>query len=281
MAIGEKEQECFNYIRSELLSSKVDELTYEEFNKNRILYVKRPMKSFFAMTEQEICCVEDLFFQAKPNSVLSSFPDFISPNGFIEHFRITSSKTNRDGSAYKKAFSIYDQEIKMEVDKMNNEERDVSLLGKVQKVEKAFSFSQKHSHENLIISLKKCVEKHIDSLKKYQGSKENKIFLIEYDELSLMGQITYPNIKQDRVYGDFFPQENAFEYRLSYDKEALTYLYEKRDYINYIIFITDFYFEIIKVEEIPEILKLLFFDCEFHQLHLTTLSYVSSIEIPN
>ena len=75
-------------------------------------------------------------------------------------------------------------------------------------------------------------------------------------------------------------REEETDYRFSRDKEALLYLYEKRDYIDYVIYATDFLFEVIKVEDIPEILKLLVYDYVFHPVMVTTLSSMYGISIP-
>ena len=96
------------------------------------------------------------------------------------------------------------------------------------------------------MSLKQGVDKHIRSEESYEGIKTIKIFLIEYNELSLKVQIDFPDVKSERVYGDLLRREDVTEYRLSRDKEALRYLYEKRDYIDYVVYTTDYLFEIIK-----------------------------------
>ena len=67
---------------------------------------------------------------------------------------------------------------------------------------------------------------------------------------------------------------------VSRDKEALKYIYEKRDYIDYVVYTTDYLFEIIKIEDIPEILKLLVNDYEFHSVILTTISCMYGTSYP-
>ena len=220
------------------------------------------------------------FFKAIPNDDLSRFPDFISDVGFVEHFQITSSEITKAGAGYKKAFSLYEKKFQKEVEQLQGEMNETPSFDKIRGVEKVFSYREKHSHENLLMSLSKSLDKHIRSEESYEGNKTTKIFLIEYNELSLKVQIDYPNIKAERVYGDLLRREEETDYRFSRDKEALLYLYEKRDYIDYIIYATDFLFEVIKVEDIPEILKLLVYDYEFHPVMATTLSSMYGISIP-
>ena len=280
MARGEDEKSCFEYIKHQLFEEKAFSCSYEAYCEDRIMLSKRPMKNFFAMTAQDIERVEDVFFKAVPNDDLSRFPDFISDVGFVEHFQITSSEITKAGADYKKAFSLYEKNFQKEVEQLQGEMNETPSFDKIRGVEKVFSYREKHSHENLLMSLRKSLDKHIRSEESYEGNKTTKIFLIEYNELSLKVQIDYPNIKAERVYGDLLRREEETDYRFSRDKEALLYLYEKRDYIDYIIYATDFLFEVIKVEDIPEILKLLVYDYEFHPVMATTLSSMYGISIP-
>ena len=55
-----------------------------------------------------VCSFEDderikrMFQTAEPNTELSKFPDFVCAEGFIEHFEVTSSHSNRHGSTMKR-----------------------------------------------------------------------------------------------------------------------------------------------------------------------------------
>ncbi|MCR5728504.1 MAG: hypothetical protein K6G24_13695 [Lachnospiraceae bacterium] len=278
---NKNEENCFDYIRGELFRKEALDYSYEAYGEDRILLSKRPMASFFAMTKQDIEIVEDAFFKAIPNDDPSRFPDFTFDGGFIEHFQITSSEVTKVGAGYKKAFSQYENELEKEVVKQLQDEMNKEpSFGKIKTVEKAFSYKGKHSHDNLIMSLKQSVDKHIRSEISYGGTKTTKIFLIEYNELSLKVQIDYPDVKPERMYGDLLRRENVTEYRMSRDKEALRYLYEKRDYIDYVVYATDYLFEIIKVEDIAEIIKLLVYEYEFHPVMLTTMSCMYGASFP-
>ena len=280
MARGEVEKSCLEYIKKQLFEEKALNLSYEEYCQDRIMLSKRPTECFFAMTDRDIERVEDVFFKATPNDDPSIFPDFISDVGFVEHFQITSSDITKAGAGYRKAFSLYEKEFEKEVKQLQDKMNEKPSYDKVQSVNKVFSYRERHSHENLIMSLKQSVGKHIRSEEQYDGIKANKVFLIEYNELSLKLQIDYPNVKPERVYGDLLRREEKTDYRFSRDKEALWYLYEQRDYIDYVVYATDYLFEIIKVEDIPEILKLLVNDYEIHPVMVTTLSSTFGISIP-
>ncbi len=280
MAHGEDEKSCFDYIKHELFREEALKCSYEDYCKDRIMLSKRPMVNFFAMTEQDIETVEDVFFKAIPNKDLSKFPDFISDLGFVEHFQITSSEITKAGSGYKKAFSQHEKDFEKEVKQLQDEMNETPSFGEIRTVEKAFSYRDNHSHDNLILSLKQSVDKHIRSEENYEGAKAVKIFMIEYNELSLKVQIDYPNVKTERSYGDLLRRESVTEYKISRDKEALQFLYDKRSYIDYIVYATDYMFEVIKVEDIPEIIKLLVYDYEFHPVMLTTMSCMYGTSVP-
>ena len=59
------------------------------------------------------------------------------------------------------------------------------------------------------MSLKRGIDKHIESEEKYEGAKTTKIFLIEYNELSLKVQIDYSDVKSERAYGDLLRRESG------------------------------------------------------------------------
>lgn len=277
---GKKEQECFDYIKNQLFFKNDLEIDIRKSEEDRLEVTKRPMKHFFAMSEEDICEIEDVFYYAHPNDKPSNFPDFISSDGWIEHFQITSSEVTNAGAMYKKAFSMHEKNFEKECDRLKEEMEKNLQYGEVKQIEKAFSYKGSHSHENLMISLKKSVNDHIKSAKKYSNSQKVKVFLIEYDELTLRVQINYPTVKPERMYGDLLRREEKSEYRISRDKEALNFLYGKREFIDYVVFATDYDYEIIKVSEIPEVLKLLVYDYEFHPVALTTVSCMYGTSFP-
>lgn len=277
---GKKEQKCFAYIQNQLFFKNDLEIDIRKSEVDRLEVTKRPMNHFFAMSEEDICEIEDIFYYAHPNDKPSDFPDFISSDGWIEHFQITSSEVTNAGAMYKKAFSMHEKDFEKECDRLKEEMEKIPYYGEVKQIEKAFSYKGSHSHENLMTSLKKSVDDHIKSASKYPDSQMVKVFLIEYDELTLRVQIDYPTVKPERMYGDLLRREEKPEYRISRDKEALTFLYEKHEFIDYVVFATDYDYEFIRVSEIPELLKLLVYDYEFHPVVLTTVSCMYGTNLP-
>lgn len=280
MARGVNEKECFEYIQRQLFTDDALSNDVKIFQKERVRLTKRPVTSFFAMTEEDICDIEDIFFSAHPNDNPSVFPDFVSDKGFVEHFQITSSEVTEAGAMYKKDFRKHEKEFEQECEALKSEMSGKPTYGEIKQVEKAFSYRGEQSHAFLLRSLIGSTEKHIKSANDYCGNKDIRVFLIEYNELSLRVQITYPDVKPERMYGDLLRREDVTEYRISRDKEALHFLYSKKDFIDYVVFATEVGFEIVKVEDIPEILKLLVFDYEFHTVMLTTMSCMYGTSVP-
>ena len=138
MARGEDEKRCFNYIKYGLFYNGALNCSYEAYCKNRIMLSKRPMVNFYAMTEQDIEIVEDMFFKATPNDDPNKFPDFTSEAGFVEHFQITSSEITKAGAGYKRAFSQYKKEFEKEVKHLQDKMNETPSFGKIRTVEKRF-----------------------------------------------------------------------------------------------------------------------------------------------
>jgi len=224
--------------------------------------VKEKMKTnfFFAMSYVERDLIESVFLNAIPNPKPSSFPDFLFDTGFIEHFRVTSSTENRNGSL----MQIEKAEIGKDYQKRVKEA--LTDLPKdcisFHSVETPQRWHEQHEYNNFIASFKTNLEHHIESMKKYSGEKKCRIFMVEYTDSALRMSKVYPKDLRDGVsYGDLMVREPPV-YRLSRDKNLLTYLHEKKEEIDYFIFVNNDVFlgtfiDIIKVSNALEIIKLL------------------------
>lgn len=274
MVNGEVEKNSFEYIKRSIFIENINQISLDDFNKNRIDYFACSPDKLFAISEEDIECIENAFFTAYPNPNPSEFPDYITDSGFIEHFSISSSEITKAGSDYKQALSNHNKEFWEEVKKGESQmDCGINSYDPII-VKKQFTYnSSGHSHANLLYSLKKSLDKHINSLKKYNGSSQTKIFIIEYTEGFIHMSVDYSNIKAEKYYGDLLKRENTKEYRISHDKDALNILYERRDFIDYAIYDAGDYFEIINIHNIPEILKLLRYDYDFYPIHYSTISF--------
>lgn len=267
---GEKEFKCIDLIRQAVfckdghpMENPFSHKTYldvsnDEFKKDRIWFVNSEChKSYFGLTENDREEFENILWTAKPNSDLSKFPDFIFENGFIEHFQITSSRTNRKGSVHQKEESVFRSKVESETKKIKQEWNETPSFDEVRS--KSWGHpNPEHSYEFLIDSFKSNWEHHMESYKKYTESKQIGIFMVEYPEVALaMCEDVYHDWINGMSHGDMRRQEHFNEYRLSRDKQLLNYIHQFKDDIKYVIFLNIERLEVICTENIPFLLKLM------------------------
>ncbi len=180
------------------------------------------------------------FYLAAPNEKSSEFPDFIFEDGFIEHFQISSSKETKKGSDFNIAKNDFNKDMKEKFDKNKNEWLASDFQSNTLGVKIYETIFDDGSYEFYIKSFKKNFDKHITSLRKYNGEKSIGIFLVEF----LGGKIT---ILENNVFKEF--------YKLSYDKELLEYIYQFKDELKYVVFTDNEHYDIVELHNIPTIVQ--------------------------
>lgn len=196
------------------------------------------------------------FKNAKIEKKETKFPDFICDNGLIEHFQISGTKETRNGSQIAKDRGKCNKDIDTAI---NNGEQHVS---------KTFSVHQ--SYNDFIESFKHNWNNHISKLRNYQGNKDNVCFMIESDSFGLVMELK-PNLN----YQLGITTGNIVEHYLSNKeehfsspllgrcKELLEYIYQYKDEVQYVIFVSSSRIEIIKTDMAQYIASLLG-NYEFH-----------------
>ncbi|MGB3161776.1 MAG: hypothetical protein WBA84_11080 [Carnobacterium sp.] len=217
-----------------------------------IIKSKFSVKNCFGLTTENYSIMEKCLEEIVPNEKSNEFPDFVFPNGFVEHFMITSSKLDKKGAAHKIAISKFEQK---------NEELAKKLSDQKPTYRNSFEYNG-HSHSNLVNSFEINWNKHIGSLEKYRGKKDNGIFLVEYFDTAALSMAELKLEGTDGLFtGDYkLEQEIIYGYRLSRDKKLLKWLYQFEDRIEYVIFLTEESVEIIKLSNILKLLKVLPYD---------------------
>lgn len=129
--------------------------------------------------------IEKVLRNAIPNPKISQFPDFVSELGFVEHFYVTSSMTNRKGSFHKKEEAIFMENVEKEEAQFKNEMNKNPSFGEIQSIHHTFSY-QKHTHEYFMNSFINTWNNHMDSYEKYEGIKKISIFMIEYQDMAII-----------------------------------------------------------------------------------------------
>lgn len=263
MERGEIEKNCFDYLKSVVLSN------------NNICYV---------CSIEDFDLIKKIFQTAKPNPEPSKFPDFIFDGGFVEHFEVTSSHLNRKGSKMKieqyrlqKETEAKEEELKAEMNVTSCYEGKTIMTD---------TWHSKHSYDDFCLSFKKIWGNHIDSLDKYAGDKSTGVFMIQYNDSALVLNNIYPDIKCGLHYGDLLKREDYRGYRITHDSVMLEYIYQFKEKIKYVAFFNNDKFngkrcEIICVENIPEILKIVKGKYDFSYAMIGTAHTIYCISTPN
>lgn len=178
-----------------------------------------------------------------PNPKPNDFPDFVMPDGFLEHFLVTSStESKKKGAEHIKRQRMFESR--------SNEIKE-GLRDEDTFVRHKLTYSNNHLKENLLKSCKKNIDTHIQKLKTYKGNKTHGIFLIEYNEESTLSMAEVISVS-DVNYG----KRQIFDhYVFSKDKDMLQLLNDYNEEIEFFIVSTKFNgTEVIKVCDIPNII---------------------------
>lgn len=268
---GEKEINCFDIIYNSIFMSNSynkklpHEVSEKEFLDERIFYEQFGAgELFFGFSEDDTIRFERLLRSVIPNPNTSEFPDFVSGLGFIEHFQVTSSKTNRKGSVHKKEESLFFEKVEAEEKRFKNEMDLTPSFGEVKSMYHNFLFPE-HSYDFFVESFINTWNHHIKSLEKYQGVKNIGAFMIEYQDMALKMREDFGGVKCEVRYGDLLNSQKRYNYyRISRDKELLNFVYEFKNLIKFAIMVCGNNVEVINIENIPELLKLLPYKFEIH-----------------
>lgn len=291
---GERELRCLNIVKDAMfckdgkpMQNPFTHKTYldvsdNEFKKDRIWFVNSECyKSYFGLVENDREEFESVLRVAQANLDASCFPDFIFGSGFIEHFQVTSSSITRKGATHTRKKREFRRTVDIETKKLEAEWDGTPSFDEVRSKSWAFP-NPAHSYKFLSDSFKSNWQHHMESYKKYTGSKQIGIFMVEYPEFALA---MYENVYHDWIsemsQGDMREQEHFNEYRLSRDKNLLQYVYQFKDEIQYVIFLNQARFEVIRTKNIPYLIKLLPWDYIIGPLQqVTTVATVYNISVP-
>ena len=265
---GQKEKTALDRIKRFLFCDKLQqpivwqgktifEYSDDEYKENIHCCTNCTQGSIYGLTQDDFFEITNSIRKAEENKNLSEFPDFVFENGFIEHFQITASKqSKKKGSAEKADEERFKKETQVEIDAFYKYCNENPCFDHVRSKEWTRKNLPEYRYEYLVNSFKTNVEKHLDSLQKYNGCKDISIFLIENPEINIeMCENTFKNMREGLRCDYEMRQEHFIRYMLSRDKNMLEYLYKFKDKIDYIIYYYEENFEIIKVENIPELYK--------------------------
>lgn len=198
-------------------------------------------KDCFGMEKEEEEYLRNILTNARLNDYGTTFPDFIVDNGFIEHFEVTSSLENKKGAKQKKESIKFAKESEKQFsDIIDNTSEDEY---------KSLSFQKKfeeHNQQYIRQSIKKNWDNHIKSYEKFEGDKENSVFLLEYSDFGTIETAELVSDGSGIVYRS---------YRVTLDKGMLDWIYPYKDKIKYFILHNNQSTEFVRVDKIPEFKK--------------------------
>lgn len=290
---GNKEQKCLEFVKQKIFTDNgipilhpytgksYMEVSDIEFAKDQIYFINSDChKSYFGLLEKDRNEIEQILRIAKPNNKLSEFPDFVFDNGYIEHFQVSSSKTTHKGAEHIKEMRCFVSRVDKETEVLEGEWSDKPSYDKVRS--KSWMLDNpKHSHSLLKTSFKKNWNHHIKSLDKYTGKKDVGIFLIQYSDNALgMSENIYKDWINGMSQGDMIEKKHPHCYRLTRDKVLLEFIYNFKDKVKYVIFVYYNGFEVIRLENIPYLLRLMPWEYQVYPLYVKTVSSLYNISVP-
>ena len=198
------------------------------------------------MSNDDFCNIVKLVKNAKENPI-TTFPDFFIIGGFVEHFEITSGKKTGKGHENKRKLAEAEHNNMQKINNVNIEDGEIKIVTVSSSYER-----DDENIENLRKSFKDAWIKHMESYDKYTGDKDISVFMIESDDL-----LRVYEIKSDTgiYFGDIDDHLDEDDYCLIYDNELLSFIYDYKDKIHYVIFVgkNGQQLEVIKTENIPAI----------------------------
>lgn len=208
-----------------------------------VLKEKLNKEGCFGLEDEEYTDLKEWINIACLNESSTKFPDIVFEDGFIEHFGITSSYEGKSGAKQlRESSNLKNNSTKNFLKNLEDSDEDTLTSN---------SFSrpfEKHSHLNIVNSIKKNWEKHINSYRSSSTSYKHRIFLLHYMDTNIETAVTKKN-ELSKIYQS---------YRISTDKELLKWIYKFKEEIDFLIFLNPIAFslEVVKLKSIPELLDI-------------------------
>lgn len=176
----------------------------------------------------------------------TTFPDFIGENGWIEHFKVSSSNHNRKGSENIRQIVSANRVIKKQIEISIDEE---SLIHPFSSSFYSGGNSLGNYHESLENNWEKHYQSYLKEQEKLKGL-EISAFMIESDD-NYLKVARFDDMREGMI-----QRGNAeLPFEIIYDKTILEYMLQYASHIKYVIFKSDFITSIIKTAAIPQILN--------------------------
>lgn len=201
---------------------------------------------YSGITEEEKKSLIALIKTAKDtDDKTTTFPDFIGENGWIEHFKVTSSQSGKKGYESNINHAEMMRSIEQQIDEKKQDKNRTDYPFS------ASSTRKNDSLENYRKSLMTSWKKHYQSYKKRQQELEDfktGVFLIESDDIFL--QVSKFKDMRNGIIEDY-----NIPFEIVYDKRIMDFIQQYSSDIQYVIFAGSRIVKILKISSIPDIIK--------------------------
>ena len=251
---GEAEMNCLEYVRKNGITNCL--LGDCMLSDNKFWYGLHYIKGI----ENDPKFLADFIMNCKANPYPSLFPDFVHPDGFIEHFRFSPSDTECHGSQYIAADNKTCNKMERALSDINHQKlQDFGAPALVGTFGRSSFPVPEGSYDCAFESFKRHWDKHIKSLEKYDGVKNTGVFLIECLEFGLsLHENVREGLRENVHTGDLIGTAEVHHcVRLSRCPEFLDYMYKDRDKIKYVIYVCPEAIEFFRVDELMYIKSLI------------------------
>jgi len=175
----------------------------------------------------------------------TTFPDFIGENGWIEHFKVSSSKHNKKGSENSRKIANINRAIEKQIESSINEKSLIHPFS-------SSFYSNGNSLENYRKSLENNWENHYQSYLKEQGKMkalEISAYMIESDD-DFLKVARFDDLRE----GIIQHGNTELPFEIIYDKAVMEYILQHASYLNYVIFKSNYLVSILKTTAISKII---------------------------
>lgn len=206
---------------------------------------------YYELTEEEQKQLKILISTAQDtDGKTTTFPDFIGENGWIEHFKVSSSKHNRKGSENIRQIASANRSLKKQIETSIGEE---SLIHPFSSSFNSYGNSLGNYHESLANNWEKHYQSYLKEQEKLKGL-EISAFMIESDD-NFLKVARFEDMRE----GIIQHGNTELPFDIIYDKTIMEYILQHAAHIKYVIFKSNCKVSILKTAAIPKILDEL--DC--------------------
>lgn len=223
--MGTAEQRCLEVVKTQC-------------NQNKVYY--------YGLSKEEQKQLQVLVSTAQDtDGKTTTFPDFIGENGWIEHFKVSSSKHNRKGSETNRKIASVNRAIEKQIKSSINEESLIHPFS-------SSFYSNGNSLENYRKSLENNWENHYQSYLKEQEklkALEISAYMIESDD-DFLKVARFDDLRE----GIIQHGNTELPFEIIYDKAIMEYILQHASYFNYVIFKSNYLVSILKTTAISKII---------------------------